>query len=154
MDDGQSVRRQTPPGGPIPRVLFTSITPIMSAWEQAQVVPQAVPGWLMPTDQQIADVFKALAVLEEDRRRLATQGDPRYSTEAALKPENQSKNRYVNVLPYDATRVIVDGDSSGRYLNANLVKEPSWTINSPGKMWITTQVCTCLQSNTCRTSDD
>jgi protein-tyrosine phosphatase len=93
--------------------------------------------WLSPTEQQLSGVFNALALLENDRTRKGNQGDPRYTTRVALMPENAFKNRYVNVLPYDATRVTID---DGRYLNASFVKEPSWTINSPAKTWIAAQV--------------
>ncbi|XP_063908276.1 uncharacterized protein LOC135126276 isoform X2 [Zophobas morio] len=35
--------------------------------------------------------------------------------------ENANKNRYNNVLPYDDTRVILQGNSEGDYINANYV---------------------------------
>ncbi|XP_063908264.1 uncharacterized protein LOC135126273 isoform X2 [Zophobas morio] len=35
--------------------------------------------------------------------------------------ENANKNRYNNVLPYDETRVILQGNSEGDYINANYV---------------------------------
>ncbi|KAJ3647523.1 hypothetical protein Zmor_019395 [Zophobas morio] len=36
--------------------------------------------------------------------------------------ENANKNRYNNVLPYDDTRVILQGNSEGDYINANYVE--------------------------------
>ncbi|XP_061435028.1 LOW QUALITY PROTEIN: receptor-type tyrosine-protein phosphatase beta-like [Lethenteron reissneri] len=44
--------------------------------------------------------------------------------DAALLPENRGKNRYNNVLPYDATRVKLscfDDDPSSDYINANYI---------------------------------
>ncbi|XP_063908270.1 receptor-type tyrosine-protein phosphatase F-like isoform X2 [Zophobas morio] len=35
--------------------------------------------------------------------------------------ENANKNRYNNVLPYDDTRVILQGNSEGDYINANYI---------------------------------
>ncbi|XP_023701529.1 receptor-type tyrosine-protein phosphatase H isoform X4 [Cryptotermes secundus] len=40
-------------------------------------------------------------------------------------PENKWKNRYVNILPYDDTRVtldLIDGDPSSHYINASFIK--------------------------------
>ncbi|KAL0951870.1 hypothetical protein HGRIS_008530 [Hohenbuehelia grisea] len=55
-----------------------------------------------------------------------------YSVTAGFLPKNQDKNRYLQLEPYDRTRVVVGGNSSdegeaeyseGRYLNANWVQE-------------------------------
>nr|XP_061812392.1 receptor-type tyrosine-protein phosphatase beta-like [Nerophis lumbriciformis] len=46
------------------------------------------------------------------------------TTEAALLPENRGKNRYNNILPYDATRVklaYVDDDLCSDYINASYI---------------------------------
>ncbi|KAK1152055.1 receptor-type tyrosine-protein phosphatase H-like [Acipenser oxyrinchus oxyrinchus] len=46
------------------------------------------------------------------------------TTKAALIPENQRKNRYINVLPYDWCRVklsAIDGDPFSDYINANFM---------------------------------
>jgi protein tyrosine phosphatase len=40
-------------------------------------------------------------------------------------PENRRKNRYINILPYDATRVtldLIDGDPNSHYINASFIK--------------------------------
>ncbi|XP_069683313.1 tyrosine-protein phosphatase non-receptor type 4 [Periplaneta americana] len=46
---------------------------------------------------------------------------PGLSTDEARKSENQNKNRYRDISPYDVTRVILVGGSSGDYINANFV---------------------------------
>ncbi|XP_057601560.1 tyrosine-protein phosphatase non-receptor type 18 isoform X2 [Hippopotamus amphibius kiboko] len=47
------------------------------------------------------------------------------STEAASRPENVSKNRYKDVLPYDQTRVILSllrEEGHGDYINGNFIR--------------------------------
>lgn len=46
---------------------------------------------------------------------------PGLTANEAKKPENVNKNRYRDISPYDATRVILLGGSSGDYINANYV---------------------------------
>ncbi|KAI0673800.1 phosphatases II [Trametes maxima] len=67
-----------------------------------------------------------------------------YSVSAGLDPVNGRDNRYADIIPYDRTRVVVcPGEpshgcsgscTSGRYLNANWVRELAG-----GKWWIATQ---------------
>jgi protein tyrosine phosphatase len=84
------------------------------------------------------NAFRALDVLESDRRERAAAGDPRYSTTQAERSENRRKNRYVNVLPYDSCRVVLD---DGGYLNASFVVEPSWSPDvQHSRTWIAAQV--------------
>ncbi|KAF8956053.1 protein-tyrosine phosphatase 2 [Flammula alnicola] len=68
-----------------------------------------------------------------------------YSTATGIHDTNQPMNRYMDILPYDRTRVVVDyggeapvednaGKWHGRYLNAN------WVLERFGhKWWIATQ---------------
>lgn len=46
---------------------------------------------------------------------------PSLSADEAKKSENQNKNRYRDISPYDVTRVILTGGTSGGYINANYV---------------------------------
>lgn len=54
-----------------------------------------------------------------------------YSRKEGQKPENRSKNRYKNILPFDHTRVILRDTDPGipgsDYINANLISV-SWLI--------------------------
>ncbi|TDL20897.1 phosphatases II [Rickenella mellea] len=54
-----------------------------------------------------------------------------YAVSESSKLENQRANRYMDIEPYDRTRVIVDDE---RYLNANWVRE-----RYGGKWWIASQ---------------
>uniref|UniRef100_A0A669D6P8 protein-tyrosine-phosphatase n=1 Tax=Oreochromis niloticus TaxID=8128 RepID=A0A669D6P8_ORENI len=60
-----------------------------------------------------------------------------YPRKEGQKPENKSKNRYKNILPFDTTRVEIremDPDVLGSdYINANYIRE--------GKVFIATQGC-------------
>ena len=37
---------------------------------------------------------------------------------AAIKRSNDEKNRYIDILPYDQTRVVLQGTPGGDYINA------------------------------------
>ncbi|XP_011506483.1 PREDICTED: tyrosine-protein phosphatase non-receptor type 4 isoform X2 [Ceratosolen solmsi marchali] len=47
--------------------------------------------------------------------------NPELSSLESKKSENQNKNRYRDISPYDVTRVILMGCSNGDYINANYV---------------------------------
>lgn len=72
------------------------------------------------------------------------------SREEGQRPENKSKNRYKNILPFNDTRVILqnaDPDVVGSdYINANYVKN---TRREPGdqKVYIATQGCLATTVN-------
>ncbi|NP_001167468.1 protein tyrosine phosphatase non-receptor type 6 L homeolog [Xenopus laevis] len=61
------------------------------------------------------------------------------------RPENKSKNRYKNILPYDHTRVILkcgDNNTPGSdYINANYVNNKLWGDGEPPKRFIACQGC-------------
>uniref|UniRef100_A0A6I8QX10 Tyrosine-protein phosphatase non-receptor type n=1 Tax=Xenopus tropicalis TaxID=8364 RepID=A0A6I8QX10_XENTR len=61
------------------------------------------------------------------------------------RPENKSKNRYKNILPYDHTRVILkcgDNNTPGSdYINANYVNNLLWAEGEPPKRFIACQGC-------------
>ena len=65
-----------------------------------------------------------------------------YSITVGVNKENNARNRYADIVPYDRTRVIVqwpstgtmtmtdkEGEGKGRYLNAN------WVLERQGKKW-------------------
>lgn len=72
------------------------------------------------------------------------------SREEGQRPENKSKNRYKNILPFNDTRVILqDGDPSvvgSDYINANYIRN---TRREPGdqKVYIATQGCLATTVN-------
>lgn len=72
------------------------------------------------------------------------------SREEGQRPENKSKNRYKNILPFNDTRVILqsaDPDIVGSdYINANYVKN---TLREPvdQKLYIATQGCLATTVN-------
>ncbi|XP_036394071.1 tyrosine-protein phosphatase non-receptor type 6 isoform X2 [Megalops cyprinoides] len=72
------------------------------------------------------------------------------SRDEGMRPENKSKNRYKNILPFDETRVVLEsGDPSligSDYINANYVKNK---LREPGdqKVYIATQGCLATTVN-------
>uniref|UniRef100_A0A8C6P1M6 protein-tyrosine-phosphatase n=1 Tax=Nothobranchius furzeri TaxID=105023 RepID=A0A8C6P1M6_NOTFU len=64
-----------------------------------------------------------------------------YPRKEGQKPENKSKNRYKNILPFDTTRVIIretDSDGPGSdYINANYIRRHA----EESKVFIATQGC-------------
>lgn len=123
--------------------------------------PNKLPAWLgnAYTESHISLALATLAERENIRsisrrgpRKLSTSpsSSPRssptrnkipqayydyYSVTTANNKQNSHSNRYLDIVPYDRTRVVVaNGNSVGRYLNAN------WVLERYGhKWWIATQ---------------
>jgi len=58
----------------------------------------------------------------QEKDELVTQNESLFTV--ALSPYNKGKNRYMNILPYDSTRVIlspIEGVNGSDYINANWV---------------------------------
>uniref|UniRef100_A0A3P8S855 protein-tyrosine-phosphatase n=1 Tax=Amphiprion percula TaxID=161767 RepID=A0A3P8S855_AMPPE len=72
------------------------------------------------------------------------------SREEGQRPENKSKNRYKNILPFNDTRVILkdaDPDVVGSdYINANYVRDTLWE-SADRKVYIATQGCLATTVN-------
>ncbi|XP_016891779.1 tyrosine-protein phosphatase non-receptor type 11b isoform X2 [Cynoglossus semilaevis] len=70
-----------------------------------------------------------------------------YPRKEGQKPENKSKNRYKNILPFDTTRVVIresDPDVLGSdYINANYIRclHEEGRHMEEGKVFIATQGC-------------
>ncbi|XP_072334796.1 tyrosine-protein phosphatase non-receptor type 6-like isoform X1 [Scyliorhinus torazame] len=83
--------------------------------------------------------FDALQKQEDTKKQSRTEGQ---------RPENKSKNRYKNILPFDNTRVILhikeEDPSFSDYINANYIKSET-LVNRLGKIipktCIATQGC-------------
>lgn len=90
-----------------------------------------------PTAPSASQLHSLLSGRERTRRQhLRALVPGPYSALAARNPFNAGKNRYSDVLPYDRTRVKVDGGEGAEgYLNA------SWIEELDGKRrWIAAQV--------------
>ncbi|XP_062848645.1 tyrosine-protein phosphatase non-receptor type 6 [Trichomycterus rosablanca] len=79
--------------------------------------------------------FDALQKLESKLKRSRDEG---------MRPENKSKNRYKNILPFDETRVVLQGGDPNKvgsdYINANYVKNKLYETG-PQKVYIACQGC-------------
>ncbi|XP_051004271.1 receptor-type tyrosine-protein phosphatase C [Acomys russatus] len=108
---------------------------------------------LRDDDKQLMDVepIHADILLETYKRKIADEGRlflaefqsiPRvfskFPIKDARKPNNQNKNRYVDILPYDYNRVElseINGDAGSTYINASYIdgfKEPKKYIAAQG----------------------
>ena len=66
---------------------------------------------------------------------LDEENESEYTLTDAELPENEHKNRYVDILPYDRTRVKLHGDHD--YINANFITmKPG---DEPQRKWIASQ---------------
>ncbi|KAM4567960.1 tyrosine-protein phosphatase non-receptor type 6 isoform 1-T1 [Fundulus diaphanus] len=72
------------------------------------------------------------------------------SREEGQRPENKSKNRYKNILPFNDTRVILQNADpnvvGSDYINANYVKDKLWESGAR-KVYIATQGCLATTVN-------
>ncbi|XP_057689785.1 tyrosine-protein phosphatase non-receptor type 6 [Corythoichthys intestinalis] len=72
------------------------------------------------------------------------------SREEGQRPENKTKNRYKNILPFNDTRVILeDGDPEvvgSDYINANYIRNTLWESENQ-KVYIATQGCLATTVN-------
>lgn len=68
-----------------------------------------------------------------------------YQRTEGQRPENKSKNRYKNILPFDHSRVILQGRDSNivgsDYINANYVKNQLLGPDDDAKTYIASQGC-------------
>ncbi|XP_054835140.1 tyrosine-protein phosphatase non-receptor type 22 [Eublepharis macularius] len=78
--------------------------------------------------------------LKLKRQSAAYKADKTYPTATAERPENISKNRYKDILPYDHSRVklsLITSDKDSHYINANFIQgvyEPRTYIATQGPL--------------------
>ncbi|XP_060776894.1 tyrosine-protein phosphatase non-receptor type 6 [Neoarius graeffei] len=72
------------------------------------------------------------------------------SRDEGMRPENKSKNRYKNILPFDETRVVLQGGDPNMvgsdYINANYIKN-KMCESCPPKVYIACQGCLATTVN-------
>ncbi|XP_060797764.1 receptor-type tyrosine-protein phosphatase C isoform X4 [Neoarius graeffei] len=96
---------------------------------------QEMDDLLPPTPLYQVEPMSAEALLEAYKEKRADEGRlfmdefqsvPRiysnYTIREAKKTENQSKNRYVDILPYDYNRVPLSHGGTGDYINASFIE--------------------------------
>ncbi|CCD26564.1 tyrosine protein phosphatase PTP1 NDAI_0H03910 [Naumovozyma dairenensis CBS 421] len=100
-----------------------------------------IPWYLKQTDKELIEKFKFIQYQEDERLREATNGtaDSRWSLGISVLEENDLRNRYVNIMPYERNRVALDVVNGNDYINASYIKVdiPQQSIN-PGH-YISTQ---------------
>ncbi|AGO10284.1 AaceriABL172Cp [[Ashbya] aceris (nom. inval.)] len=79
------------------------------------------PRYLTQPDRTLSEKFRYIQSLEDERLRDATlyPEESKWSLGPAVDKFNQYRNRYVNIIPYDRTRVHLQVDSGSDYINAS-----------------------------------
>uniref|UniRef100_A0A8D2L9E0 protein-tyrosine-phosphatase n=1 Tax=Varanus komodoensis TaxID=61221 RepID=A0A8D2L9E0_VARKO len=86
------------------------------------------------------DIFQIPHMLKLKRQSATYKADKIYPTATSEMPENISKNRYKDILPYDHSRVklsLITSDKDSHYINANFIKgvyEPKTYIATQGPL--------------------
>ncbi|KAL5491000.1 hypothetical protein EMCRGX_G016213 [Ephydatia muelleri] len=105
-------------------------------------LPGTIPKRVAELQKQNQDVYGKAGFWEEFEQLQQQECRHLYSRKEGGRPENKSKNRYKNILPFDHTRVLLkDGDSNivgSDYINANYISGE--TIDSD-RHYIATQGC-------------
>lgn len=83
-----------------------------------------VPWYLKQNDRQLTEKFRFIQQQEDERLREATMdgNNSRWSLGVSVSEENDWRNRYVNIMPYERNRVRLDLVKGNDYINASFVK--------------------------------
>lgn len=102
----------------------------------------AAPWYIRQRDTDLLRKFKFIQNQEDARLREATNGtvNSRWSLGVSVKPHNDARNRYVNIMPFERNRVHLKTVSGNDYINASYVKvdvpgqsiEPGYYIATQG----------------------
>ncbi|GLV35403.1 Protein tyrosine phosphatase 52F [Carabus blaptoides fortunei] len=92
---------------------------------ESQISPTPPPVPIKKFDSHYRKMSENSGKIRSEFQLLSTiSSDVTLSTKTASLPDNKKKNRYVNILPYDETRVIlnVTNSSSSDYINASYIQ--------------------------------
>lgn len=83
-----------------------------------------MPWYLKQTSGEIIEKFRYIQRQEDLRLRDATLNplDSRWSLGVSVSEENDDRNRYVNIMPYEKNRVKLNVEGGNDYINASYVK--------------------------------
>lgn len=99
------------------------------------------PWYLHQSDKELIEKFRFIQHKEDERLRDATMdtAHSRWSLGVSVLPQNDARNRYVNIMPYERNRVKLKVVQGNDYINASYVKVqiPGQSL-SPGR-YIATQ---------------
>lgn len=85
---------------------------------------RVVPTYLKQSDKELIQKFRFIQQQEDERLREATINgkQSRWSLGVSVLEENDDRNRYVNIMPYERNRVKLSVVSGNDYINASYVK--------------------------------
>lgn len=100
-----------------------------------------IPAYLRQSSKKLMNKFDYIQHLEDKRLREATDGteNSKWSLGLSIDEQNDYRNRYVNIMPYERNRVKLSVIKGNDYINASYVKvEVLDQSKSPG-YYIATQ---------------
>lgn len=82
------------------------------------------PWYLKQSDRKLVEKFRFIQQQEDERLREATMDrkNSRWSLGVSVNEENDDRNRYVNIMPYERNRVKLGVVKGNNYINASFVK--------------------------------
>ncbi|KAG7226864.1 hypothetical protein INR49_022159 [Caranx melampygus] len=125
----------------------TKVTHVMIRYQDGKY--DVGGGERFETLAELVDHYKKNPMVEKSGIVVLQQQECKllYPRKEGQKPENKSKNRYKNILPFDTTRVEIreaDPDVAGSdYINANYIRSmhEEGRYMEEGKVFIATQGC-------------
>ncbi|XP_065890896.1 tyrosine-protein phosphatase non-receptor type 11-like isoform X1 [Dysidea avara] len=122
--------------------LSGDVVHLKQAYHATRIVPTSINDRVEELKKQNQDVFGKAGFWEEFEQLQQQECKHLYSRKEGARPENKSKNRYKNILPFDYTRLTLkDGDpsmSGSDYINANFI---SGEVADSRNHYIATQGC-------------